>query len=141
MLLEGILFLALFGPEVGHGFFVGVDGRWILNRHLLSPSDQIYSSAVYGDTRNLCSRALDSLATLLCDFVLSRSLTHLGKMLMDTVRFDRCGRRHKCWQLRQQFNCDSLVLQHHVGVDVHREIDIGVASETLRHLRRDAGLG
>jgi hypothetical protein len=25
MLLEGILFLAFFGPEVGHGFFVEVD--------------------------------------------------------------------------------------------------------------------
>ncbi len=65
---------------------------------------------------------------LLRVFVPSRSLTHLGKMLMDAGRFDKCGRRQKCWQLWQQLNSDGKILQHNVGVDVHREIDVGMAS-------------
>lgn len=39
--------------------------------------------------------------------------------------------------LWKQFNRHGLVLQHKVCVDVHREIDIGMAIQTLRHLSRD----
>jgi hypothetical protein len=60
---------------------------------------------------------------------------------MDARGFDRFGRWHKCGQLWQQFNRDGLVLQHSVGVDVHGEIDVGMTSEALCHLRRDTGLG
>lgn len=40
----------------------------------------------------------------------------------------------------KRFNRYGLILQHNVSVDVHHQIDVGMTSQTLCHLRRDAGL-